>query len=258
MSIADEHLSTRRNATAEFYVGYLPTPQRQLRFLRIVVPCCLWLLCLIAYLAGRSQQSSGAGTWDQGMPVRIGGTFIAKPYPAILTDGERPELVLLVEVGKRGAAKRTTASTPHKVSVSGWPLHRDGRRMIELEPGSDAITPAPDSGPASVPLPRPQGRTALRGEIVDSKCFLGAMKPGEGKTHKECATLCIRGGIPPMFVTRDATGHPTYYLLTGPGNIPLDPSVYPFIGEPVEVVGELADWCGTQTLSIESAAIRRL
>ena len=41
------------------------------------------------------------------------------------------------------------------------------------------------------------GPVTVSGEIVDSKCFLGVMVPGAGKTHKECASLCLRGGIPP-------------------------------------------------------------
>ena len=51
-------------------------------------------------------------------------------------------------------------------------------------------------------MPTSLGVATLRGEIVDSKCYLGAMKPGDQKTHKACATLCIRGGIPPVLVER--------------------------------------------------------
>jgi hypothetical protein len=27
----------------------------------------------------------------------------------------------------------------------------------------------------------------LTGEIVDSKCYLGVMNPGQGKVHRDCA-----------------------------------------------------------------------
>jgi len=90
----------------------------------------------------------------------------------------------------------------------------------------------------------------LRGEIVDAKCYLGAMKPGDGRTNKECATLCVRGGIPPMLVHQTAEGRLGYALVAGidgravggvgePGGFLL-----PLIAEPVEVEGELEVWSG--------------
>ena len=36
--------------------------------------------------------------------------------------------------------------------------------------------------------------------LVASGRFDGAMKPGDGKTHKGCAALCLRGGIPPALM----------------------------------------------------------
>jgi hypothetical protein len=57
------------------------------------------------------------------------------------------------------------------------------------------------------------GRITVKGEIVDSKCWLGVMRPGDGHIHKGCASVCIRGGIPPMVVTR-TTGVPAVMLLT--------------------------------------------
>ena len=45
-------------------------------------------------------------------------------------------------------------------------------------------------------------RVMLRGEIVDSKCYLGVMNPGEGTVHRDCAARCLSGGLPPMLVVR--------------------------------------------------------
>jgi hypothetical protein len=50
------------------------------------------------------------------------------------------------------------------------------------------------------------GAFTLVGEIVDSKCYLGIMNPGETNPHRECAALCIRGGIPPLIIAHDADG----------------------------------------------------
>ncbi len=70
----------------------------------------------------------------------------------------------------------------------------------------------------------------LKGEIIDPKCYLGAMKPGGGKTHKACAMLCISGGVPPMLVTRDANKQETFYLLTTDQGGVANELVLPFVG----------------------------
>jgi hypothetical protein len=46
---------------------------------------------------------------------------------------------------------------------------------------------------------RDLGEVMLAGEILDAKCWFGAMRPGFGKTHKACAALCARGGLPLAF-----------------------------------------------------------
>jgi len=226
-----------------------------------MVPAALWIACGICLLWARSQHAPGAAVWDQGRAITLRGTVLANPYPMLLTtnaEGE-PEFVLLVEVGKRGGGQRIAALDGQRAIVTGWPLNRDGRRIVELEPGTEALLPDKEEGiPGVVPPSMPLGRVTLRGEIVDSKCYLGAMKPGEGKTHKECATLCIRGGIPPMFITRDSTGRATYYLLQSPGGGPLDPDIQPFIADPVQLSGMLCTWANLKTLTVKPADISRL
>jgi len=81
----------------------------------------------------------------------------------------------------------------------------------------------------------------LKGEIIDPKCYLGAMKPGGGKTHKACAMLCISGGVPPMLVTRDANEQETFYLLTTDQGGVANELVLPFVGDRVEVAGRLEE-----------------
>jgi hypothetical protein len=246
----------------ELYVGYLPVPQHQRRFLRWLVPAALWSLCALTFVWARSQADPGPAVWEDGRPERFVGTVATAPYPILFanTDGKPgARAMLLVEAGKHGGGDRVSSLSGRRVSVSGWRLHRDGREIVELEPGESGIR-ADQADPAAAPLPAPteQGQVVLRGEIVDSKCFLGAMKPGEGKTHKECATLCITGGIPPMLVTRDAGGRVSYFLLMGPGGGALDRSVFPLIGEPVEVSGELADWNGLWLLRVRPENVRPL
>ena len=87
-------------------------------------------------------------------------------------------------------------------------------RLLELLPGDGAIANSPSGdlpGPPSVW--RSAGVQTLFGEITDPKCYLGAMKPGTGLTHRGCAALCISGGIPPLFVVERGDNLPSRMLV---------------------------------------------
>lgn len=245
----------------ELYVGYLPVPPRQRSFLRWAVPAVLWLLCATSFFWSHSQHSPGPAVWNVSQPLTLRGVLTAKPYPILFTqsaDGVG-QAILLVEAGKRGSRQRASALDGRQVVVSGWSLHRDGRRLLELEPAMAAMVADTDTKSETLlPAMKPVGPVTLRGEIVDSKCFLGAMKPGEGKAHKQCATLCVRGGIPPMLVTHDANAVATYYLLQDPSGGPIDPAIFPLIADAVEVRGDLATWGGLNILSVRPESFRRL
>jgi hypothetical protein len=243
----------------ELYVAYLPVPPEQMRFLRIAIPVILWALVAGALVIGRSQRNPGPAAWDNGTLRSFTGTVVAEPYPTLYLD-EPPTrnaaAALLVQTGKHGSATRVGRFHGAHVRVAGWLLEREGRSMIELSPDDDAIQLDPSEPAAAAPDPVSLGRATLAGEIVDAKCYLGAMKPGNGKTHKECATLCITGGIPPMLVTRAPGGH-SYYLLLNPDGGPLGPEAYPLIGEPVEISGDLESCAGVLRLRVDARDIRR-
>ena len=83
------------------------------------------------------------------------------------------------------------------------------------------------------------------------------MKPGGGKTHKACAMLCISGGVPPMLVTRDASKNETFYLLaTDEGGV-ANERVVDFVGDPVEVSGQLERHGDLLVLRIAVEGVRR-
>ncbi len=230
-------------AAAPFYVGYLPVPTPLLAFLWLAVPIAISILTIVATVAARSQRDPGGAVWNDAHAREFHGVLIARPYPMLVVrpNGEAspPEMYLLVELGKHAGREGLATMDGKPVVASGWTLERDGRRMIELEPETKALAlDASAMSAAPIPVAVSKGRVTLQGEIVDSKCYLGAMKPGEGKTHKACATLCIRGGIPPVLVTRDENGARIYYLLVDPSGGPLDSGAWPFIGDPVEISGE--------------------
>lgn len=238
------------------YVGYLPTPAREKRFLRVLIPVLLWLGAITTGLVAWRMQDPGTGVWDISNEQTWEGVLRADPYPLLeIERAGETEIVMLVEMGKFGP-ERARAFDGQRVEVTGFELERDGRRIFELVPEERAISALGGERVSSAPLPTPIGSVTLRGEIMDSKCFLGAMKPGEGQGHRACAILCIRGGIPPMLVTRDASGNASYYLLVGTDGAGLAPDALDRIGEPVEITGELSRRGDLMMLAIDPGSVR--
>ena len=247
---------TEQNRDNGLYVGYLPTPPREKRFLRALVPGQLWVGATATGLVAWQMQDPGAAVWDISNEETWEGVLRADPYPLLEIDraGET-EIVLLVEMGKFGT-ERARAFDGQRVEVTGFELERDGRRIFEMVPEDRAISAIGEPLAAAAAPPASIGPVTLRGEIMDSKCFLGAMKPGEGQGHRACAILCIRGGIPPMLVTRDASGNASYYLLVGTDGAGLAPDALDRIGEPVEISGELTRRGDLMMLMIDLGSVR--
>ena len=82
----------------------------------------------------------------------------------------------------------------------------------------------------------------LAGEILDAKCWFGAMRPGYGKTHKACAALCARGGLPLAFCQLDVCGDGAEApLLLDQYGRPFGREVLPHIADPVVLNGRLIE-----------------
>lgn len=262
-------MSAASDREHEFFVGYAgATPRGIVRRVRRVVLAIVIGSIVAAAAAAGGFRAAGTGFWTPTPQSHIG-QLVEKPYPMLRVpvDG-RVERVLLVAPGKHGAGPMVAGRDGEVVSVWGTLLVRDGRRMVELaeEPGPGR-TEVIERATASAVVPAGEGprrieHVTLAGEIVDSKCYLGAMKPGDGKAHKACAVLCISGGIPPMLVGvpgSESARPVSYYLLVGASGQPLNNRVLPFVAEAVEVTGVVEDWEGLRVLRVddEPAALRR-
>lgn len=239
---------------APHFIGWLPMPRALARFL---APVAVGLVVGAGVLAGVlavRQHSPGRGRWDE-QSGTLEGVAYAEPYAMLRVPGANgAETVLLVDAGKHGAKDRVKPFDGRPVRVSGTVLQRDGRRMLELSPGESGLRPVEMSVERQAalerPTPTPIGTVTLVGEIVDSKCYLGAMKPGEGRAHRGCAVLCLRGGVPPMFVSADAGGTPVYHLLTNSDRRPLSHDVFGRVGERLTVTAELERWGDLRVLKV--------
>ena len=240
----------------QMYVGYRALPWGHSRFLRVFVPLALWGMAALSAVMVWAMRAPGPGVWESGDPRVWSGALRERPYPMLET-GEG--VFFLVELGKRGSQERVAGLDGRWVTVRGWLLEREGRRIIEMAPEEDGVV---IDEAALVANPRAAarslGETTLRGEIMDAKCYLGAMRPGDGAGHRACAALCVGGGIPPMLVTRDRAGRAAFHLITGAAGEPVNAWAARWVGQPVEVRGERVDLGGVEALRVGEDGVRAL
>lgn len=215
----------------EFFVGYLDTPPGIRRFSLRAASIMLALVVGAATALAFSHRRAGPATWNISRIVELEGVLQTEPYGVLhLEDGS----ALLVEATKFGLRPEASVLEGRRVNLRGTLLERDGDRMLALLPGEQAFT---DLGPGELPKRQELGTVMLTGNIVDSKCFLGAMKPGDGAGHRPCAQLCIRGGIPPVLISDDLE-HPKV-IVVSPEDQPMIDAVLPVVAEELRLSGRL-------------------
>lgn len=244
----------------ELYVGYLPRAPRRLgRWVSAIVVGLLALSAGLAVLIARGQRPFAEAVFEYGETHRFYGVIEERPYPVLrLTRLPEPgtpaeQRLLLVAPGKRGAAELVAGLDGRSVELSGTRITRDGELMIELVPGSVRVRNETISPPAELVS---LGRQTLAGEIVDSKCYLGVMKPGEGKPHRDCAVRCISGGAPPLLIVREH-GEVQRILLSDEQDRPLGRELLAYVAEPVLVTGELLRDGASLRLRVAPGGVRR-
>jgi len=184
---------------------------------------------------------AAGGVYEFGQVRTWSGTIELSPYPTLITkdeDGSALELLLVAQF-KHGAGERVRELQGRSVKLRGTRIARNGITMIELS--SNPIT---DTNQAVMGLPNTpfEGEwVTAQGQIVDSKCWLGVMNPGDGIVHRACANLCIRGGIPPIFVFQDSRGQVHYALLHRSSGESILADILPLVGRPVSLRGRFTE-----------------
>lgn len=218
----------------DFYIGYEPEMPASLAPRIRAVAAGLVLLAVVTSVGMVIAQGRFAdGAFEFGLERSVEGRVVGRPYPLLLgTDGTR---YFLVGPGKRGAAAIADGLEGRIVRVRGSLIERAGERMLQvsnggIEAAAYGLTTAPG------PLER-RAAISLDGEIVDSKCHLGVMKPGEGPLHRDCAVRCLLGGVPPLLVVTDGWGHVRRIPLVTLEGGPLAFDLEPWVARPVRVRG---------------------
>jgi len=231
----------------EFYVGWEQRAAPGIgRWTRRVALGLVVLAVLVAAGLAVAQRLIGASVFEFGELKPFSGVLEAKPYPHLLvprpgvTGGAgRFSSYYLVAEWKFGLSPEAIRAFDGKaVTLKGTLIYRGNQTMIQVAAHSlqASATPAPPlTGQEIVPL----GRQTLTGEIVDSKCYLGVMNPGQLTPHRACAIRCISGGIPPVLLVRTQKGSAIYLLLVSADGKPVNQQVLDFVAEPVSITGEV-------------------
>lgn len=254
----------------EFYIGWEDTAPAMIGS-RVRWAVCFLLIASLALGAGLAfvQQTIGVSVFEWGKVKAFTGVLKAEPYPHLLVP--RPgasagqddfSSYYLVKPFKFGLdpqiVSRFDGAT---ISLRGTLIYRDNQTMIEvagdsIKPvqGQERIVGVTGLKTNSVVL----GGQTLVGEIVDSKCYLGVMNPGQLTPHKGCAIRCISGGIPPILLVRRTDGVALHFLLVSNDGRPVNKEVLDMVAEPVQITGEVVRQGQLLILRADPATYRRV
>jgi len=250
----------------DFYIGWEANAAPRIgKFMRAIVVLLFVVAIDLAWAFAAVQHSIGVSVFEWGTVKNFAGILQLEPYPHLRVP--RPAATgtennfstyYLVAPFKFGLDREKLSALEGKsVSLRGTLIYRGDQTMVEALPDSiktvDAKSPIL-TGTETIPL----GRQTLRGEIVDSKCFLGVMNPGQLLPHRACAIRCISGGIPPMLLVRPTNGAAIYLLLVSADGKPVNQQVLDLVAEPVQITGEVERQGELLVLRADPATYRRL
>jgi hypothetical protein len=276
-------------AARDFYIGYqAQAPTALGRFHRRLAGALI--LAAAAFGAGLAglMHPLPPAHFEFGQLRSFEGWISERPFPSLLVlrpgqaTGQAAQLsrYLLVAEGKHGAQEQVSGLDGRRVRIEGTLAWRGSQALIEVaEAGVQSLEEASDKGPSSEaadlegtasgepvaldpsPLEPAVARgeeLRLQGEIVGAKCFLGVMNPGESTVHRDCAALCIRGGVPALFVLRDRQGREQSFVLVDEDGLAHGNEILPLVGLPLTLKGRAATQAGLDFFFVSRDSIQEL
>lgn len=244
----------------DFFIGWAPPPAATRRGLLIGAVTIIAAGTGLAAALGARQGEPGKGTWNQADVREWRGELQRAPYPMIRMRGEdgAVQTAFLGTYGKTSV--RLPADLAGPVVVRASLVARGERRLLATIDAPDWIRPDPAAAPLPPPVTEDRGEALIRGEILDAKCWFGAMRPGFGKTHKACAALCARGGLPLAFCRLGdcATGAEEAPLFLDADGRAHGRAILPIVADPVAAIGRLVQVDDLLQFRVAQSAVRRL
>jgi len=241
----------------EFYIGYEPrAPKPLAQHVRGVVAGLGLAAVLVCMLLLWNQDTLAPSFFEFDNTRDFAGAVEETPVPLLrVSRPNAPESnsrYVLVAPGKHGATEMLRGLHGTTVELRGKLAYRDGLMMIEMVPGT--VQASRLAAPAHVEETENLGVHTLRGEIVDSKCYLGVMNPAQGKVHRDCAVRCLSGGIPPALLVRHASGHASLLMLEAAEGSIREVALQ-YAGESVSIRGTVLRSGDTLRLRTSAAAL---
>ncbi len=250
----------------DFYIGWETKAAPGIgRFVRMLAEVLLIAAIGLALAFAAAQHTIGVSAFEWGTLKKFSGVLKLQPYPHLLVP--RPGMVgmqpsfstyYLVAPFKFGLDReKLSLFDGENVSLQGTLIYRGNQTMVEALPDSIKAAggqPLLPRGAETIGL----GRQTLVGEIVDSKCFLGVMNPGQLLPHRACAIRCISGGIPPVLLVRPKDGPAIYLLLVSAAGQPVNQQVLDLVAEPVQITGDVARQGDLLILRADPAGYQRV
>lgn len=244
----------------EFYIGYLKqAPPRHARRLRVLIAILALSLPCVTVLVAVAQAAFDRGAFEFGVARSFEGVLYEDPVPMlhVTASSQMAGLTanyLLVGFGKQGLPSFARGFDGQKVRFKGSLIHRDSTAMIEMnDPESFEVLGVPAELERRGRV-ESLGHVKLAGELVDTKCFFGVMRPATGKVHRACAVRCLEGGAPPGILVRDLQGNGVVYVLAGADGKQLEVNPqWAALG--VSVEGELELYDGTPVVRVYRLAL---
>ncbi len=240
-----------------FFIGWSAnTPKESSKVVKQFILLLIPFLVLAAFLfnTGKQTAENALANYEFGQLTTMEGVLVNKPVPMLrVKQGDTIQHLLLLDAMKFGATqtiqdmeeKANTTLINKVVQLKGTLAFFEGKTTLELTEGANAFVGLGTSSPIASISMRPLGTKKLRGEIIDSKCFFGVMKPGSGKIHKSCAVRCLSGGVPAIFRSNNSKGNKEYYLLLGENGESINKDLLSYTADHIQLQGnisQMADW----------------
>lgn len=243
----------------EFYINYSSVPPSYRRFLLRFIPLLVMGIVLFSVVLPGIHNQFNTGKPHGGQ--EINGLLIAEPVPHLMvprpgnTDaGVSFSRYLLSGTGKTAPKAPVLKHLGQWVKLKGIIVSRNQLSVIAAK-SAEPIEPPQNAMPE---IGTSLGEHSLAGEIVDSKCYPGVMKPGQSKTHRACAIRCISGGVPAVFRVQNKRNDVMYFLLADEQGKAVNESILDLIADPVRITGEVVQYDDMFVLKAKPSTYKRL
>lgn len=249
------------NNQDEFYINYLPIPKSYQRFLMRFIPLVIVGAIAFAMILPGVHDQFNAGK-IQGTQ-ELEGLLFDKPVPHLIvprpgnTMSHAPfSRYILTGLGKTAPKESILEQTGQWVKLNGIVVSRNQLSVIAAR-SAEPIAP-PENITITADAGTSLGQYALKGEILDGKCYPGVMKPGQSKTHRACAIRCISGGVPAVFRVQNSRDDVMYFLLADEQGEAVNDRVLDLVADPIEITGEVIRYDDMYVIQADPASYKRV